>query len=323
MLGIEKEAWMRMRKIQLNGCIPSPRDDRDYRLVCAAGASPPRQADLRSLCSAVEHQSSLNSCTANAAVGAMEILERKQQIEQLDLSRLFVYWNTRAIDGTTDQDPGAYIRSSMKAVETKGACLESIWPYAIDRVLTKPSDASYVDGEKRQALEYLRVAQGVGVRQAIADGFPVVFGMLLSESFMNARFGGNVPMPRTGEEIVGGHAMLIVGYDMDAQTYIVRNSWGEHWGDKGYCYIPFALVDDPSTSFDFWIIRLMEVPIDGSQILRPGKEEKIRGLKRLISRLKRRIRRTPRRMRGRRARMLREIRRLRRRLRRLERKPAG
>jgi len=311
-----------MHKIKLNGCIPSPRDDRDYRLVCAASASPPRRADLRSLCSAVEDQSSLNSCTANAAVGAMEILERKQQIEQLDLSRLFVYWNTRVLDGTTNQDPGAYLRSSLKAVETKGACLESIWPYNNNMVLARPSDAAYVE-EKRQAVEYLRATQGVGVRQAMADGFPVIFGMLLSESFMSARFGGNVPMPRAGEQIIGGHAMLIVGYDMDARTYIVRNSWGEHWGDKGYCYIPFALVDDPETSFDFWVIRSMEMPIsEDSQIVRPGKEKKIKDLKRRISRLKRRIRRTPRRMRGRRARMLREIRRLRRQLKHLERRPA-
>lgn len=242
-------------------------------MMAAGGRTLPKSASLMRFCSPVENQRQLNSCTANAAVGALEILERKQGIPQVDLSRLFVYYNTRVLDGNVDSDVGAYISNSMRAIKTHGACLESMWQYDTSKVFAKPGGECYRDGLGRQAMEYARVARGHGVRSALADGYPVVFGMMLRESFHRAATGkGIVPMPADGDLSLGGHAMLIVGYDTEARMYLVRNSWGERWGDRGYCRIPFAMVDDPAMSWDFWIVRSIEQPEVGYEVERPGRE---------------------------------------------------
>jgi len=274
-----------MPERKIGGCIRGPEDHRDFRMICGA-RDLPRKVDLREMCSPVEHQGQLNSCTANATVGAMEMLERRQGIEQRDLSRLFVYWNTRVIDGSTDKDIGSYISNAMKAVQRNGACLETVWPYDTSTVFTKPKWEAYQDGLTRQAIEYARVDQGPGVLQTLSRGFPVVFGMMLFASFDPvAGRTGVAPIPQPGEHRVGGHAMLIVGYDLDEQMYLVRNSWGTGWGDGGYCKIPFAMVDDPGMSWDFWAVLSMEDGGDYEIVKPPNRGEQRRQLSEWLKRL--------------------------------------
>ncbi len=55
-----------------------------------------------------------------------------------------------------------------------------------------------------------------------------------------------------------GHAVTCVGYNDYKQTFIVRNSWGKEWGDKGYFYMPYAYLLDGHLSMDFWCIREIE-----------------------------------------------------------------
>jgi len=255
---------------KIGGCKRGPDDQRDFILLCGVGKELPKSIDLRSLCSPVENQRRLNSCTANACVGAMEMLEKKQDLPQQDLSRLYVYYNTRLLEGSVYKDQGAYISTSMKAIKKYGACLESMWPYKPSDVFTRPGNECYADGDTRQSVEYARVGQGYGILAALADGFPVAFGMMLYPSF--SRIAGRTGVarpPSPKEPPVGGHAMLIVGYDMEISMYIVRNSWGTKWGKGGYCYIPCAMVNNPNMSWDFWAIRSIEEPEDTYEIFRP------------------------------------------------------
>ncbi len=69
---------------------------------------------------------------------------------------------------------------------------------------------------------------------------------------------GNMPMPKSGENPIGGHAVLAVGYDNEDRVFIVRNSWGEGWGDAGYFYMPYAYLLDDNLSDDLWTIRLVQ-----------------------------------------------------------------
>jgi C1A family cysteine protease len=64
-------------------------------------------------------------------------------------------------------------------------------------------------------------------------------------------------MPAAGEKVLGGHAVLAVGYDNTEQRFIVRYSWGAGWGQKGYFTVPFAYLTSTKLSSDFWTIRLM------------------------------------------------------------------
>jgi C1A family cysteine protease len=57
------------------------------------------------------------------------------------------------------------------------------------------------------------------------------------------------------ESPIGGHCVLIVGYNTDDRYYIVRNSWGPEWGDQGYFYMPFPYVERADLSSDFWMIQ--------------------------------------------------------------------
>jgi len=257
----------------LGGCLRGPEDPRDYLMLCGShlgAASLPTKVDLRYLCSPVENQRELSSCTANACVGALEMLEKQQGIPQEDLSRLYVYWNTRILDGSVDKDQGAYLSTSMRAIQKHGACLESMWPYDPTEVFSRPHDQCYADGALRQTLEYARVSQGYGIKAALAEGFSVVFGMMLRTSFSKVNKTGQVPIPKKREKSTGGHAMLIVGYNMRKSTYIVRNSWGAHWGHHGYCYVPFQMVDDPRMSWDFWVARKIEEPAKSYKIHKPN-----------------------------------------------------
>ena len=102
------------------------------------------------------------------------------------------------------------------------------------------------------------------MKGCLAFGYPFVFGFTVYESFESSAVTktGKVPMPRTGEAALGGHAVTAVGYNDADQRFIVRNSWGRRWGKKGYCFMPYAYLTDPDLAADFWTIRTVEVPAD-------------------------------------------------------------
>jgi len=130
---------IKTRSSKWYGWLPDLPDHRDlfYSAVAPRKATLPRKIDMRSKCSPVDDQGQLGSCTANALVGALEFLELKDGAQFVDLSRLFVYYNERVIEGTVDQDSGAFIRDGIKSVAKQGVCTESEWPYKISRFTKK------------------------------------------------------------------------------------------------------------------------------------------------------------------------------------------
>lgn len=205
----------------------------------------PTKVDLRDKMSPVVDQGQLGSCTANAiASGLREFLLLKSGQPLTRLSRLFLYWQERSMEGTVEEDSGAYIRDGMKALTKIGICPESDYPYDISRFTETPDDQDYQNAAQYKISGYHRVLTLHSLKSALAKGSPVVFGMILFESFESQEVArtGIVPMPHRGEQQLGGHAMCFVGYDDEKQHLIVRNSWGEGWGDKGYCYIPYDMV---------------------------------------------------------------------------------
>jgi C1A family cysteine protease len=217
----------------------------------------PLRVDLRPYCSPVENQGAVGSCTGQAFAGVLEYLDRRDDGAHADVSRLFIYYNERRIEGTTDEDAGAYIRDGIKALKEWGACDEYLWPYRESWFAYKPSEEAYQDALKRRIVAYYRVSSLGDLRAALADGNPVVFGFMVFASFESAEVArtGIMPMPTADDEFRGGHAVLCVGYCDETRRLIVRNSWGASWGDNGYFYMPYSYINDPGLSSDFWVIR--------------------------------------------------------------------
>jgi C1A family cysteine protease len=237
---------------------PDLPDQRDHYFAAVDPAALPPRVDLTLGMSKVEDQGQLGSCTANAAVALAEYQDRKSDGHYRNYSRLFVYYNERVLEGTVGQDSGASIRDAIRSMAKCGVCLETEWPYAIAKFKAKPPAAAFKSGAKRKALEYARVNQAqADICSALAAGFPVEIGFTVYESFESAVVAktGIVPMPGRDEQALGGHAVVIVGYDVAAKTVTCRNSWGSGWGMKGYFTMPFDYVLNPDLAEDFWVVR--------------------------------------------------------------------
>ena len=239
---------------------PDLPDKRDHYFKPAAAALPDN-VDMRAAMSRVEDQGNLGSCTANAWVGAIEHIDKVNDGHYRNWSRLFLYYNERALHGNQRRDSGAEIRDGAKALAKQGICLEKQWKYDVKKFASKPPDTCYAEGLKHQALEYSRVDQNEqAMLSALAQGNPIVLGFTVYESFESAAVAktGMVPVPARSERVLGGHAVLAVGYDRPKRLFTIRNSWGSKWGDRGYCYFPFDYLLDGDLAEDFWIIQALE-----------------------------------------------------------------
>lgn len=245
------------------GWRPDLPDQRDH--MYSAGhirRSLPPMVDLRSQCPAdIYDQGQLGSCTANAIGCAIDFNRIKQGMAPYMPSRLFIYYNERDMEGTIPSDSGAMIRDGIKSVNVLGACPEADWPYIEGNFTIKPPEIAYTHGLEHQTLAYQRVLQNLNeLKGCLAAGFPIVFGFSLYESFEESEVAttGVVQMPKQNEQCLGGHAVLMVGYDDNTQRFLVRNSWGRNWGMGGYFTLPYSYVTSNDLADDFWTIRLVE-----------------------------------------------------------------
>jgi C1A family cysteine protease len=242
------------------GWLPDIPDKRDFpfKLVAPVKVAVPKAYDLRWNCSVVENQAEIGSCTGNAAAGDLEYKDNKNDKKYLEVSRLFIYYNGRSYIDCIDQDSGAYIRDVIKGLAEFGACDEQFWPYDTKKFSDKPPKKAYTDALKRKIHSYYRIKEDRvnACKQAIYAGHPVIFGFTVYSGFESPEVSktGKMWLPKPDESMVGGHAVLMVGYNDEIGCFIVRNSWGEEWGDKGYFYMPYEYVADDELSDDYWVI---------------------------------------------------------------------
>jgi C1A family cysteine protease len=265
------------RKIARYGWRPQLPDIRDQKYAAPAppaGGLPPL-VDMRAHCPAVYDQGQLGSCTANAIGAAFEFDQIKEKAPHVwRPSRLFIYYNERAIEGTVGQDAGANIRDGIKSVVTQGACSEDLWTYddGQAKFQVAPPKWCYDNAAKHLVTSYQAVAQDIGqIKGCVASGYPMIFGFTVYDSFESQAVAssGILAMPGPSEQVVGGHAVLCVGYNDTMTTtnpdgststgsILVRNSWAATWGEKGYFWMPYDYITNANLSSDFWTLRMVE-----------------------------------------------------------------
>jgi C1A family cysteine protease len=243
------------------GWMPDVPDHRDLVYAAARITTLPPSVDLRPGCPPIYDQGQLGSCTANAIAAAIQFEQiRQKEPKPFAPSRLFIYYNERAMEHTVGQDAGAQIRDGMKSVNHIGACPETDWPYVITKFAQKPSTRAFKDARLGKALSYQRVVQTLDqMKGCLASGLPIVLGISVYESFESQQVArsGIVPMPANSEKLLGGHAILAVGYNDAEQRFVMRNSWGTSWGMQGYFTIPYAYLTDSNLCDDLWMIQMV------------------------------------------------------------------
>jgi C1A family cysteine protease len=218
----------------------------------------PDKVDLRPKCSPIVNQGDLGSCTANAIVSGLReyYLINDEKKPLVRLSRLFLYWWERNMEGTVNEDSGASLRDGMKAICRYGTCTEERDPYIEAAFTEQPSQAEMQEALQYRLPGYQRLVGLNQIKDVLVRNHPVAMSMELFQSFESdqAEKTGIIPVPQQGEQSLGGHAMTIVGYDdnMNGGSFIIRNSWGEEWGDKGYCYIPYTMMN---YFYDAWTVK--------------------------------------------------------------------
>jgi C1A family cysteine protease len=238
----------------------------------------PPMVDLRSKLTVMYDQGQLGSCTANALCYCYVFNDTK-----CNPSRLFVYYNERMLDKSINDDAGSTLTQGINALEKYGACSETLWPYVIERFKIKPSTTSYTDGLKHTVLTASRVQQTItNIKTCLANGFPFVVGILIYQSFESdiVEKTGMVPMPNTKTEmLLGGHAVTCVGYNDAKGVWIMKNSWGSGWGDKGHFYLPYAYLLSTTLSGDMWQITKVKVLTTAQKIMVYNKLEATKYMK--------------------------------------------
>lgn len=213
----------------------------------------------------VYDQGSLGSCTANSGVLYRRFLARRfaaYSAPDENLSRLFLYYQERKLpwNDTVGSDSGASIRDVLYVLAHTGVCPETVDPYLpgdFSSASANDSPEDIKDADSYRIGAYHRIPDAGGIRSVLASGYGVLLGFAVYPSFEEIGRDGILKMPSPSETPLGGHAVVIRGYDDGQSRFLLQNSWGSDWGDGGCFWMPYEYLDRTDLSEpDMWMGHL-------------------------------------------------------------------
>lgn len=210
--------------------------------------------DLRKYCSPVGDQGQTSRCSAFAWTHAAELVANMKAGESARLSPTFAMLEFQRMQGDAQDYAYAYSGGDGtsggpdpgRVLAEEGTCRQELWPDDSERPLS--SERNLASDAERHTLDATPWPIALeDVRRVLSGGCPVHVAMNTGTAFSNVGRDGvfNAAEPPSGRH--GRHAMLIVGYT--GNFYILKNSWGENWGDKGYSYVPQSVLANSDAEF--------------------------------------------------------------------------
>lgn len=261
----------------LFGRRPDRPDARDKRFGAenprAARIAVPQSTDLRSRMPETWDQGEFQSCGPTSASAFLHALYPRVPA----FSRMQIYYDVRTIEKTGSEDIGVEVRSLFKVMQITGAATEKKWPYDKDHFAPEPDDPVYDDASAYTIGSYSRLVAESSFLRCLAMGLPFVLGFMVLDSFDTNQLAdsGVMPMPKSADRELSGHAVLAVGYDLNFKkskalkdsgldpalvsdrALLLRNSWGTDWGcDRGHFWMPLDYATNPRTGGDAWTGKL-------------------------------------------------------------------
>ena len=248
------------------GLIPTPEHPSQPRYALPeVGTLPVRTTNRQQYAPPVRDQGSQGACTGFATTScAYGVYKREGYHNPFVPSPAFQYYNSREIEGTTNQDSGSTITDAASALAKYGMTAESNCPYNPSIYTVAPTNFAYANASKHLAVQIQRVPQTLeALKSALVAKDFIILGVSVYASFEDASTAqtGLVPIPAPGEQFLGGHAQVVFDYDdtiiaADGTkgVFITENSWGTGFGQQGYLLFPYAYILNATLTSDLWTL---------------------------------------------------------------------
>lgn len=234
-------------------------------LFGAAARLPPEALELLRWTGQPKDQKRTSSCVGQAIAKATAIRLRKTMGEQAPLEpsaqAIYAFAVRRGMEDPTAKmrDEGCVPADAMAAVSEMGVPSEEAWPFDPEAIEKDPPWDVFSNAAKFSHFDWFRINvdgayRSTAIAQALAKGYPVIFGLDLWQAYMDHREG---TIQKADDDRVGGHMQVIVGYRTapNGREFLVMNSWGEEWGERGFAWIHEGVLASERAS-DFYVITV-------------------------------------------------------------------
>ena len=242
--------------------LPSRNTEKDWRIEHALAAKAisvpvkplPKSVDLRQRWWGIGDQGETGSCVgwgSTDAVARYHFVKAGKLTQSDHLSVRFTWLGSKETDTLTTrpetfiEQAGTTLKAAVDILRNYGAVPAALLPFQIDNFLyLEDEDNFYATAATRRIASYFNLGKKPNDWRAwLAAHGPILAALDVDTAWDKATANkGNLDtfLPKT---VRGGHAIAIVGYTAD-KRFIVRNSWGTAWGDRGFAYASEAYIKD-------------------------------------------------------------------------------